>query len=85
VTGIDISEVMLAQATKRAEKERVSDQVEFRLSDVYELPFEDDHFDAALVESVLTPLPGNKVDALKEFYRVIKQGALIGLNEAVFT
>jgi len=84
VVGIDISEVMLSHATKRGQKEGVSDLVTFRLADVYELPFKADRFDAALVESVLTPLTGNKTDALKEIYRVINHGGYIGINEAVF-
>ena len=84
VVGIDISEEMLSHANKRAHKEGVSDLVTFQHADVYELPFEDDHFDVALVESVLTPLTGDKTDALKEIYRVINHGGYIGLNEAVF-
>jgi len=84
VTGIDISEVMVAQANKRAAKEDVPHLVEFRQADVFDLPFGDASFDAVLLESVLTPLPGNKLDALKEIHRVMAPGGRIGANEAVF-
>lgn len=84
VIGIDISDVMVKQARIRAQKEGVADLVEFRVADVYDLPFEDASFDVVLVESVLTPLPGNKVDALKQLHRVLKPGGVIGVNETIF-
>lgn len=84
VVGIDISEVMVAKAKKRVEKEGVAQLVDFHTVDVYQMQFEDASFDVVLVESVLTPLAGNKVDALKEIKRVMKPAGLIGANEAVF-
>jgi ubiquinone/menaquinone biosynthesis C-methylase UbiE len=56
--------------------------IEFRVADVYCLPFEDDSFDVALFESVLTPLPGDKQEALREAVRVIRAGGLVGVNES---
>jgi ubiquinone/menaquinone biosynthesis C-methylase UbiE len=82
VTGIDISETMISKAKQRARKESLEEKVEFRVADVYNLPFEDDSFDVALFESVLTPIPGNKVDALKEVVRVVTPGSMIGANES---
>jgi len=84
VIGIDISEVMLEQASKRAENDGVTDKVTFHHADVADLFFDEEFFNAALVESVLTPLPGNKLDALKEICRVLMPGGYLGLNEAVF-
>jgi ubiquinone/menaquinone biosynthesis C-methylase UbiE len=82
VTGIDISETMISKARQRARKDGLGDMVEFRVADVYSLPFEDVSFDVALFESVLTPIPGNKVDALREVVRVVAPGGMIGANES---
>jgi ubiquinone/menaquinone biosynthesis C-methylase UbiE len=83
VTGIDVSEIMVAKAERRARRERLEDLVEFRAADVFGLPFDDDSFDVALFESVLTPLPGDKHTALRETVRVIRPGGLVGVNESV--
>jgi ubiquinone/menaquinone biosynthesis C-methylase UbiE len=82
VHGIDISEVMIAKAKERARRQGLMDMVEFRVGDAFELPFEDDSFDAAIVESVLTPLPGDKKQALAEMVRVVRPGGRIGVNES---
>jgi ubiquinone/menaquinone biosynthesis C-methylase UbiE len=82
VTGIDISEIMISKANERARKEGVEDLVEFRVADVFSLPFEDGSFNVALFESVLTPIPGSKVDALKEVVRVVAPGGMVGANES---
>ena len=75
VMGIDISETMVSKAEERVRKEGLGDRVEFRVADVFSLPFEDGSFDVALFESVLTPIPGSKVDALREVVRVADPGA----------
>ena len=82
VQGIDISEVMIAKATERARRQGLLDKVEFRVADAFQLPFEDDRFDAVIVESVLTPLPGDKKQALAEMVRVVRPGGQIGINES---
>jgi ubiquinone/menaquinone biosynthesis C-methylase UbiE len=82
VLGIDISEVMIAKAEERARRQGLLDKVEFRVADAFELPFEDDRFDAVIVESVLTPLPGDKKQALTEMVRVVRAGGRIGVNES---
>jgi ubiquinone/menaquinone biosynthesis C-methylase UbiE len=82
VHGIDISEVMIAKAKERARRQGLMDKVEFRVGDAFQLPFEDDWFDVVIVESVLTPLPGDKKQALAEIVRVIRPGGRIGANES---
>jgi ubiquinone/menaquinone biosynthesis C-methylase UbiE len=84
VVGIDISEVMIAQAEQRAQRQGVTDKVEFRVADVFQLPYEDSTFDVVLAESVLTPLPGDKLLGLKEMVRVIYPGGQVGVNESTF-
>lgn len=81
VQGIDVSEVMISKARERAERMELTDRVEFRTADAYQLPFGDDCFDVGLIESVLTPLPGDKISALQEMIRVLRPGGLIGANE----
>ena len=82
VQGIDLSEVMIAKAKERAHRRGLEDRVAFRVADAFELPFEDGSFDVVLVESVLTPLPGNKKEALEEMVRVVRSGGWIGANES---
>lgn len=81
VQGIDISEVMIARARERAHRQGVVDRVEFRVADVCQLPFEADSFDVVVFESVLTPLPGDKYQALAEMVRVLRPGGRVGANE----
>ncbi|MDY6875105.1 MAG: methyltransferase domain-containing protein [Chloroflexota bacterium] len=82
VQGVDISEVMIAKAEERARRQGLINKVEFRVADAFQLPFEDDRFDAVIVESVLTPLPGDKKQALAEMVRVARPGGRIGVNES---
>jgi len=82
VQGIDISEVMIDKAKERARRRGLEDKVHFRVADAFDLPFEDDSFDVVLVESVLTPLPGDKSKALAEMVRVARPGGRIGANES---
>jgi len=81
VVGIDFSEVMVAQAVDKADRLGLAEKLEFRVADVYEMPFEDGSFDAALAESVFTPLTGDKLQALREIVRVLRPGGLVGVNE----
>ena len=81
VLGIDISEVMIAEAKERARQQGLMGQVEFRVADVFQMPFEDASFDVALFQSVLTPLPGDVKQALTAIGSVIRPGGRIGANE----
>ena len=83
VVGVDISEQMVAWSRQRAREEKVEDRVEFRVADVLDLPFEDDRFDAVLVESVLAFVK-DKTRAVSECVRVTKPGGYIGLNETIW-
>jgi arsenite methyltransferase len=81
VYGIDISEVMIDRARERARRQGLTDWVDLRVADVFELPFQDGWFDVVVVESVLLPLPGDKGQAMKEMVRVLKPGGQVGANE----
>jgi ubiquinone/menaquinone biosynthesis C-methylase UbiE len=82
VWGIDISEVMIAKAQEKARRQGVTDKVEFRVADASDLPFESDFFDVVLFESVLTPLPGDKKQAMAEMVKVLRPGGRIAANES---
>jgi arsenite methyltransferase len=84
VVGVDISEKMIDWSRKRAREERVEDQVEFRVADILDLPFDADRFDAVIVESVVA-FVADKARAIRECRRVTKPGGYVGLNEAFFT
>lgn len=83
VVGIDLSEKMIEWSKKRAKKEGVEDNVEFRVADAQNLPFEDDIFDAVIVESV-NAFVNDKQKAVNEYVRVTKPGGYVGLNEATW-
>ena len=80
LTAVDLSEKMLGWARERAEREGVSERITFRQADVRDLPFEDDMFDAVVVESVLAFVE-DKGAAIRELIRVTKPGVYVGLNE----
>ena len=84
VTGIDFSETMIEKAEKRAKKQDVQDKTDFRVADIFMLPFDDASFDTVILESVLTPLQGDKTKAINEIFRVLRPGGLFGINESVF-
>ena len=55
VTGIDLSERMLEQARRKAEKSGLS--IELKHMDAQRLDFPDDHFDAAVATFVFCSVP----------------------------
>lgn len=83
VMGVDISPKMIEQATRRARKEKLADQVEFKVADAQDLPFDDNLFDAVITESV-TAFPEDKQKAVIEYARVTKPGGFVGLNESTW-
>ena len=83
VVGLDISPKMIERSKERAQKERVTDRVEFRVADAQDLPFEEAIFDAVMTESV-TAFPEDKQKAVQEYVRVTKPGGYVGLNESVW-
>ena len=71
VVGLDISEEMLKRANKKAMDRGV--ELEFKLGDAENLPFETGSFDAIVNRAVLWTLPDPK-KALTEWRRVLKPG-----------
>ena len=83
VVGVDISPRMVQRSKERARREKVANQVEFRVADAQDLPFEDNLFDAVITESV-TAFPEDKHKAVSEYARVTKPGGYVGLNETAW-
>jgi arsenite methyltransferase len=80
VVAVDISEKMLAWARRRAREAHVEEKVECRPGNILDLPFEDNRFDAVLVESVVV-FVDDKARAIRECARVTRRGGYVGLNE----
>jgi ubiquinone/menaquinone biosynthesis C-methylase UbiE len=79
VMGIDIAELSIEEAKERAKRQGVSDKAKFRAGNAYALPFEAGTFDAVITEFVSQFLDRGR--AFKEFARVLKPGAYLGINE----
>jgi ubiquinone/menaquinone biosynthesis C-methylase UbiE len=80
VVGIDISEDMIVKAQERARRHHLT-SIEFHIADVFDLPFQNETFDAVIMESVLNLLPDEKREALAEMVRVLKPRGILGANE----
>lgn len=84
IIGIDINPQMIEKACLRAQKEGVSHLVEFKLADVYNLPFAENHFDLVIAESLTVFL--DKAKVYREFYRVLKpEGRVADLEMVLLT
>ena len=79
IMGVDIAEEAIKKANERAENEKLSNKVEFKVGDAYDLPFEDNTFDVVITQFVSQFLDMEK--ALNEFTRVLKMGGRVGINE----
>lgn len=80
VTGIDVSEGMLAQARRRADRLGASAVLE--KADVTNLPYPDDSFDTAVATCVFCSV-ADPVAGLREMRRVTKPGGEVLLLEHV--
>lgn len=84
IVGVDLNPQMVQKACLRAEKEGVSHLVEFKVADVYNIPFANNHFDLVMAESIAVFL--DKVKVYREFYRVLKpEGRIADLEMALLT
>jgi ubiquinone/menaquinone biosynthesis C-methylase UbiE len=68
----------LKEATSRAIEMSLSN-IRFEAGNVYQLPFGDDSFDAIFAHALLEHL-SEPVGALKEMFRVLKKGGIIGVR-----
>jgi tocopherol O-methyltransferase len=74
-TGITLSPVQANRAIERAQAAQLSQNVNFRVANALEMPFEDDSFDLVWSLESGEHMP-NKIQFLQECYRVLKPGGL---------
>jgi ubiquinone/menaquinone biosynthesis C-methylase UbiE len=70
---------MIERVRRRAEAEGV-DNIEARVADVYDLPFEDETFDAIYMIAVIGEIPDPE-RAMGEFYRVLSATGRLAFSE----
>lgn len=79
VVGTEIEESHVDIARENAAKHNLPN-VHFETADIYELPFDDASFDAVFISAVLGNLH-EPVRGLRETFRVLKPGGVIGVKE----
>ena len=80
VTGVDSASSAI-EAAQNAAAEAGVDNVVFKVADAYQLPFDDNSFDAAHAHQVLQHLT-HPVAALRELRRVVRPGGVVGARDA---
>ncbi len=80
VTGIDLSEELVAKAVSLARRARVSHRTHFQVGDAHSLPFPDEAFDAVVSQAVLV-LVKDKSQVIREALRVTRLGGRVGWLE----
>jgi len=81
VTGVDLSEAMMAKAREKASAQNLS--IELRTGDAEHLPFDDGSFDVVVNRHLLWTLPHPET-ALNEWYRVLKKGGIMLIVDGVW-
>jgi ubiquinone/menaquinone biosynthesis C-methylase UbiE len=79
VVAIDIEPKMIERLRARVEAEGISN-IEARVADVYDLPFDDEIFDAVTMIAVIGEIP-DPDRAMGEFSRVLKPGSTLAFSE----
>lgn len=79
VFAIDIESKMVARVEKRVMLEGITN-VEARVADVFDLPFEDGYFDVVYMIAVINEIP-TPHRAIQEFHRVLKPEGILVFSE----
>lgn len=79
VIAIDIEPKMIERVRMRADTEGIAN-IDARVADVYDLPFEDAIFDLAYMMAVIGEIP-EPIRAMKEFHRVLKPDETLVFSE----
>ena len=83
VVGVDILPKMIERAESLAKRKGLEAQLEYRVGDAQDLPFEDAMFDVVIIESVSVFLP-DRTKAFSEYARVTRPGGYVGMNETTW-
>jgi ubiquinone/menaquinone biosynthesis C-methylase UbiE len=81
VTGVDLSEAMMAKARQKAAAQKLS--MDLRTGDAEHLSFDEGTFDVVVNRHLLWTLPHPEV-ALKEWHRVLKTGGMVLIIDGVW-
>lgn len=81
VTGVDLSEAMMAKARKKADAQKLS--IDLRTGDAEHLSFNEGTFDVVVNRHLLWTLPHPDV-ALKEWHRVLKTGGMVLIIDGIW-
>jgi ubiquinone/menaquinone biosynthesis C-methylase UbiE len=79
VIAVDIEPKMIERVMQRARAEGVT-QIEARVANVYDLPFEAGAFNAVYLITVISEIPEPE-RALREFYRVLSPAGTLAFSE----
>jgi len=79
MTAIDIEPKIIQRLGRRLQDENI-DNVEARVADVHDLPYEDGTFDVITMIAVIGELP-DKPKALAEFHRLLKPSGTLVFSE----
>jgi len=79
---IDIEPLMVERVSRRAVSEGISN-VEARVADVFDLPFDDEFFHIVYMIAVIGEIPSPEL-AMKEFLRVLKSPGRLVFSEIIF-
>ncbi len=82
VFTIDIEPRMIERVKKRAAFEGI-DNVDARVADVFDLPFDTEYFDVVYMIAVIGEIPSPDL-AMKEFFRVLKSSGALVFSEILF-
>ena len=80
ITGVDISENMLAIGKRKVESENLSGQISLHRASALNLPFENDSFDAAMVAFGVRNFEDLSM-GLSEVYRTLRNGGQFAILE----
>jgi len=80
VTGIDISEVAISVAKRRAQINNVESSTDFKVMSFHDLDFPDNYFDKIIGLSTLHH-SGHKEVLRDQLYRILKPGGQVIFNE----
>ena len=78
IVGVDVEPGQF-KAAQRYARERGITNLQFRVGDLYNLPFPDASLDGAFVHSVLEAIQ-NPIEALEDVRRVLKPGGVVGVG-----
>ncbi len=81
VTGVDLSEAMLAKAREKADAQNLP--IELRTGDAEHLPFSNGSFDVVVNRHLVWTLPHPEI-ALEEWNRVLKKGGVVLIIEGIW-